>query len=63
MKARFSMPAKSRKHICPICDEPVYRVSRRWVDRLISRFISVQRYKCLSPLCGWEGNIPDTPAE
>jgi hypothetical protein len=40
------------------------RVPRRLVDRCVSLVFPVQRYKCLSPECLWEGNLrrTDDPA-
>jgi hypothetical protein len=49
---------KSRKNkahsFCPQCgdEEGLIRVRRRFFDRLVSRFVSVRRYKCY--YCGWE---------
>lgn len=42
---------------CPRCKAPVFRVSRRLVDVLISVFLPVRRYRCRSMSCGWEGNF------
>lgn len=42
---------------CPCCKGPVYRVPRRFVDLLISRFMPLRRYRCWSIDCGWEGNL------
>jgi hypothetical protein len=44
--------------VCPDCFGPVYRVRRRVIDRLISMVSPRHRYQCLSPDCGWEGNLP-----
>jgi hypothetical protein len=37
----------------------VFNVSRRFVDLLISVFIPVRRYRCISMQCSWEGNLRD----
>jgi hypothetical protein len=58
---RYSAPRGSHKHTCPKCSDQVYRVPRRLVDRFISLFVPVQRYKCHSAHCGWEGNMPRAP--
>ena len=43
---------------CPSCGEPVSRIHRRLVDRLVSLFRSKRRYRCENPACRWEGNLP-----
>ena len=40
---------------CPICNGPVYRIRRRFVDRLISRIRLMHRYRCEAMGCDWEG--------
>lgn len=42
---------------CPRCKGHTIRVPRRFVDLLMSMFISVSRYRCHSMDCGWEGNL------
>lgn len=42
---------------CPRCKGSAYRVPRRSVDWLMSRFVWVSRYRCCSMGCGWEGNL------
>lgn len=42
---------------CPRCEGPAIRVPRRFADLLISMFLSVSRYRCVSVDCGWEGNL------
>jgi hypothetical protein len=42
---------------CPRCNGPAIRVPRRFVDLLISMFITVSRFRCSSTDCGWEGNL------
>lgn len=41
---------------CPRCKAPLYRIRRRLIDRIVSRFTLVFRYQC-SNYCGWEGNL------
>lgn len=41
---------------CPRCNASVFRVSRRFVDLLVSVFLPVRRYRCISMECNWEGN-------
>lgn len=42
---------------CPDCNDFVYRVQRRFIDRLSSLIYPVQRYRCSSLGCLWEGNL------
>lgn len=49
--------SSSPQYTCPRCNGSAYRVHRRFVDLLISMFITVSRYRCRSSDCGWEGNL------
>lgn len=60
-RIKYSVPHRSRTHTCPECDDQVFRVPRRLIDRLINLFTPVQRYKCMSPHCNWEGNLASLP--
>jgi len=40
---------------CPHCAGAIERVARGWPDRLLSLWIPVRRYRCLSGFCGWDG--------
>jgi len=53
-------PAQHLAHgsVCPRCNAPVDRVRRRVIDRLLSLFTPVQRYRCHAMDCDWEGNLP-----
>jgi hypothetical protein len=42
---------------CPCCQNPLFRIRRRFVDLAISLFVQVRRYRCRSLNCGWEGNL------
>jgi hypothetical protein len=42
---------------CPLCRGRVSRIPRRPIDKLMSRVRYMQRYRCASYMCGWEGNI------
>ena len=42
---------------CPLCAEGLIRIRRRTIDRLLSLFVLVHRYRCADGLCGWEGNL------
>ena len=47
--------------ICPKCDCRAFRITRRFIDRVVSVVLPVRRYQCESPDCRWEGNIPIDP--
>jgi len=49
---------------CPLCGEIPDRIRRRAIDRALSVFVSVHRYRCFNPLCAWEGNYrsPSKPS-
>ena len=47
----------SRRPACPACGGAVERISRRWIDRLLSRFAPSRRYRCRSLNCHWAGNL------
>lgn len=49
------------ERVCPDCNGFVYRVQRRFIDRLISLIFPVQRYRCSSLGCHWEGNLRKAP--
>ena len=40
---------------CPRCGEPVRRIKRRIIDRIVSYFKPVKRYQC--EFCDWEDSI------
>ncbi|MBA4177120.1 MAG: hypothetical protein C0505_11250 [Leptothrix sp. (in: Bacteria)] len=41
--------------LCPACGAPLARLHRHFLDRWISLFTSVHRYRCVAPGCDWEG--------
>lgn len=43
---------------CPVCGGALKRIRRRPVDRLVSLFRPVMRYRCTAPRCDWMGNLP-----
>lgn len=43
--------------VCPVCQGEVYRVRRRTIDRLTSKFASTRRFRCNGFGCRWEGNL------
>lgn len=48
---------------CPLCNSSTNRISRRFIDLLLSIFIPVRRYRCRAMRCNWEGNLRNPPAE
>jgi hypothetical protein len=42
---------------CPRCQSALYRVARRIPDLLLSFFMPLRRYRCISLQCSWEGNF------
>jgi hypothetical protein len=42
---------------CPKCRSNLHRVWRRPVDRLISFFVPVHRFRCQQFVCQWTGNL------
>ncbi len=46
---------------CPRCQRRTGRVSRTGLDRLLSLFMPVVRYRCANPGCGWEGLLMRHP--
>ena len=46
-----------RGRACPLCSGVTERVSRHFIDRLLSLFMPVSRYRCRSSSCTWEGAL------
>jgi len=42
---------------CPLCHGSLNRIPRRFIDLVFSLFTPVQRYRCRSLRCDWEGNL------
>jgi len=40
---------------CPRCDGNIHRIHRHTVDRLISLYVPVRRYRCANDECRWQG--------
>jgi hypothetical protein len=52
---------RSRRHTCPACGHRSLAViHRRAVDRMISRFFPLRRYRCSHRECDWEGVLPSS---
>ncbi len=50
-------PRSAHRAECPVCKGSLYRVPRSFLDRVLSVFVPVCRYRCHSWACGWEGNL------
>lgn len=48
--------------LCPRCGQEIRRVQRHFTDRMLSVFVTVFRYRCDEPQCGWEGLVCRSPA-
>ncbi len=62
MSVRLQNPSepdyvRNSQHACPHCGKPLDRVRRRLIDRLVSLFAPVRRYRCRNFSCRWEGNL------
>jgi len=42
---------------CPKCGGHLHRIRRRPIDRLLSWFVAVQRFRCDEFNCEWQGNV------
>jgi len=58
----YAIPQPGYRKTCPVCNGPVYRVRRRFIDRLIGLLIPLRRYRCSEPHCRREGNLRKLPA-
>lgn len=42
---------------CPECGSGLIRIRRRPIDRLMSAFVPVSRFRCSNMQCSYEGNL------
>ena len=42
---------------CPVCGTNLIRTPRRQVDRVVSLFVPVRRFRCQNFSCQWQGNL------
>jgi hypothetical protein len=56
----ISYERPSHERACPRCGDVAHRIRRRLVDRLLSLFHPVYRFRCARPSCGWTGNLRQT---
>ena len=40
---------------CPKCNGAIHRVHRSALDRWVSAYVPVRRYRCADSRCGWQG--------
>lgn len=57
--ARYAAASKHAgiRLTCPLCEHDLIRVTRRPVDRLLSFFAPLYRYRCRQHACQWEGTL------
>lgn len=41
--------------VCPRCQGPIQRIHRTRLDRIISLYVPVRRYRCADRECRWQG--------
>jgi hypothetical protein len=59
----MTMP-RFRGRECPACGSGLRRIHRRSLDRVVSVFVPVRRYRCRSRECRWQGlRVGRTPLE
>lgn len=59
---RYTRYAATAEHAsirlaCPLCAQDLIRVTRRPIDRLVSLFSPLYRYRCRQHDCRWEGTL------
>jgi hypothetical protein len=42
---------------CPRCKGAIIRIRRTPLDRFLSLFVPLRRYRCVAIGCGWEGSL------
>ena len=47
--------------LCPRCGGTTRRVHRKPIDRILSVFVTVWRFRCLDKACGWEDPVRMKP--
>ena len=57
---RVDVKPTSTSHACPRCGKDIERTGRRTIDRALSIFVPVLRFRCTAAVCEWEGNIKRT---
>ena len=60
---RAAYPEHAGSQACPACGERcLIRIRRRFIDRLLSLFVRLQRFRCQQFECQWEGNLRANPS-
>lgn len=56
-----AVAAAEREPLCPQCNGSLLQMPRRPIDRFVSTFFPVRRYRCRGvghdPTCSWQGNL------
>jgi hypothetical protein len=61
---RLTTMPRFRARECPTCGGGLRRIHRRSLDRLISVFVPVRRYRCRNNECRWQGlRVGRTPLD
>ncbi len=42
---------------CPICGSTLERIHRKPLERMLSSFVSIRRYRCPNSECNWKGRF------
>jgi len=42
---------------CQLCGSSLVRVQRRSIDKFVSLFHPIHRYRCSAAKCTWQGNL------
>jgi len=48
---------KTIEQQCPRCGGYLNRIPRRMIDRFVSKIVLVYRYRCVAPMCQWQGSL------
>ena len=54
-RVRVRLMKRYADHACPMCGGDLRRCHRHWSDRVLSLLVPVNRYRCKSTECQWEG--------
>lgn len=54
-RSAYAASSQTGRLLCPHCLGSLSRVRRDLLDRLISVFVPVRRYRCPTMRCEWEG--------
>jgi hypothetical protein len=55
---------RSDSYACPMCGgHGLVRIRRRFIDRILSVFIRLRRFRCTHSECQWVGNLRERKNE